>query len=211
VLLFAFVQQYRKSVTGTSSTAPVFVASQFIPRGTPASVVGSNNLLQRTTIKQSSVLTGAIADPTTINGEVAATDIYPGQQIRALDFTHSSVTLASQLLGTARAIAIPVDPAHGLTGFVQPGDHVDILFSQSGAGTAPGSVTTLAQNVVVLNTAGSGGGGIASGSGAGNVVVRVPDQVASQVAFAVDNGKVWITLRPPVGALAATKTGTKVR
>ena len=33
-----------------------------------------------------------------------------------------------------------------------------------------------------------------------NVLVRASDRKAAQIAFAVDNGKVWLMLRPKAGA-----------
>lgn len=200
ILLFVFVQQYRNSVRKSATSSPVIVASAFIPRGTPATTVASSQLLERTTVKASQVQQGAIVDPSVLHGEVAATDIYPGQQLTATDFTHGSVTLASQLTGPQRAIAMPVDSTHGLIGFVQAGDRVDILASYSGAnGGAHGAVSTLAQNVLVLSVPSGGGGGVGGGSG-GNIVLRATDKLAVALAFAADNGKIWVTLRPPVGS-----------
>ena len=202
ILLYAFVQQYRKNATATASNTPVFVATGFIPRGTPADVIASNGLFQRTAVKASQVLVGAIADPSVLHGEVATTAIYAGQQLTAADFTHANVTIASELTGSDRAIAIPVDSAHGLIGFVQAGDYVDVLSSFAGSG-GRGAVVPLVQNVLVLSAPGGGGGGGISGGGGsgGNIVLRVSVKTALALAFAADNGKIWITLRPPVGAL----------
>jgi Flp pilus assembly protein CpaB len=206
ILLFAFVQRYRHSVTSTASSTPVFVASGYIPRGTATSLIASGQLMQRALVKNNQVRIGAIADPAVLRGEVAAKDIYPGQQLTAADFTAANVTIASQLTGADRAIAIPVDSAHGLVGFVQAGDHVDVLSSFGAAGNARGAVTLLDQNVLVLSAPGAAGGGgvVGGGSNGGNIVLRVRAQVAQILAFAADNGKLWITLRPPVGALPST-------
>lgn len=204
LLLFVFVQQYKKNATTAVVNTPVYVATKLIPRGTPTSVIAANGLFQRTSVKANAVQLGAIADSSVLHGEVTTTAIYPGQQLTAADFTHAPVTVASQLTGTERAIAIPVDSAHGLIGFVAPGDYVDVL-SSFAAGNGHGVVSVLASNVLVLSApSGGGSGGIAGtggGNGGGNIVLSVSAKIASQLAFAADNGKVWITLRPPVGAL----------
>lgn len=212
ILLFAFVQSYKKGGSSSVGNAPVFVASGYIPAGTPVSVIASSQLLSRTTVPTTHVVVGAISDPSVLRGEVAAVSIYPGQQLTAADFTTKNVSLASQLTGDNRAIAIPVDSAHGLTGFVQAGDHVDVL-NDAGSGRAGlGGVAVLAQNVLVLTAPGGGGGGgsplagssSASSNGSGNIILEVTAKQAAAFAFAADNGKVWITLRPPVGALGTT-------
>jgi Flp pilus assembly protein CpaB len=208
VLLFVFVQQYRKSVNNTAANAPVFVATGYIPRGTAASLVASDQLLQRTLVKSKTVQRGAITDPTVLHGEVAIADIYPGQQITATDFSATGVGISSQLTANNRAIAVPVDAAHGLVGFVSTGDHVDLLSSFTG-GNARGAVSAMASNVLVLSApGGGGGGGIAgtgnTGGGGGNIVLSVSTQLAPKIAYVADNGKLWVLLRPPAGAIGST-------
>jgi Flp pilus assembly protein CpaB len=199
VLLFVFVQQYKKSVKGTVSTTPVFVATHFIQRGTSADVIATGGLFQRTLVKTNQVTTGAITDTAALHGEVAATNIYPDQQLTAADFTRTNVTIASQLSGNERAIALPTDTAHGLVGYVHAGDYVDLMASlPGGAGAQGGLVIPLDQNVLVLAT-GGGGGGIGSSNNS-DIVIRVTDRVALAAAAAADNGKVWVALRPTNGA-----------
>jgi Flp pilus assembly protein CpaB len=211
ILLFAFVESYQKGGSSSSGNTPVFVASGYIPAGTPVSVIASAQLLSRTTVPSNHVVVGAISDPSVLRGEVAAVSIYPGQQLTASDFTAKAVGLASQLTGDQRAIAIPVDSAHGLVGYVQAGDHVDVL-DDSGAGRAGANgVSVLADNVPVLVAPGSGGGGLGGtgGSSNGNLILEVSARQASEFAYAADNGKVWILLRPPLGALGTTAAGGK--
>jgi Flp pilus assembly protein CpaB len=203
VLLFVFVQRYRTNQNASSAATPVFVARSFIPQGSSADVIGSEQLLQRTTLRGSQVHAGAITDPSVLRGQVAAINIYPGQQITAADFT-SNGTIASELTTTQRAVSVPVDSSHGLTGFVHTGDYVDVLASYSGgAGASRGSVTTLMQDILVLSAPGAGTAGANS-----NVVLRVSEHDAPSLAFAADNGKVWIVLRPPLGASQSAPTST---
>jgi Flp pilus assembly protein CpaB len=202
ILLYVFVQQYKKHVNGTVSTTPVFIATRFIQRGTSTSVVAANTLFQRTLVKSGQVRVGAITDPAVLQGEVAATNIYPGQQLTLGDFTRSDVTIASQLSGTQRAIAIPIDNIRGLVPYVQSGDYVDVLESTGGGGGGQGgAVTTLAQDVLVLSTGGgTGGGGIGGGGGGGGeLVLRVTDKTALDFAKVANSGGFYITLRPVYG------------
>ena len=191
ILLFVFVQKYRDSVNNKNALVPVFVASGFIPHGTPASSIASSNLLQRTSIKRNQTLPGAISDPSQITGTVATRDIAPGQQLQLADFALGNPTLSSYLSGTARAIEIPVDSIHGLQGYVAPGDHVDMLASAGGA------VTTIAQNVAVIAV------------GGGFVVLKVTDKLALALAAAADGAKIWLTMRPAIGAQQTTGVGSR--
>jgi Flp pilus assembly protein CpaB len=212
VILYIFVQQYKKNVNGTVNNTPVFIATHYIQRGTAANQLAANTLFQRTLVKNSQVVTGAITDPRTLQGEVAAANIYPGQQLTLGDFTRSGVTIASQFSGTERAMAVPVDGIHGLSPFVQAGDYVDVLESISGGGsTGLPLVTTVAQGVLVLAVSGGGGGGIGGGGAAGEIVLRVDDKLALPLAAAADGGKIWITLRPAIGAKDSVRAIGKVQ
>jgi Flp pilus assembly protein CpaB len=200
ILLFVFVQRYRSNQSASSVVTPVFVARSLIPQGSSADLIASQQLLQRTTLRGNQVQVGAITDPSVLHGQVASVNIYPGQQITASDFTVSG-TIASELTGSERALSVPVDAARGLIGLVHTGDHVDVLASYTGgAGANGGSVRVLLQDVLVLNAPGAAGGGLGATGSSSNIVMRVSDQAAPGLAYAVDNGKVWIVLRPPLGA-----------
>jgi pilus assembly protein CpaB len=204
ILLFAFVQRYRNNQSASSATTAVFVARSLIPQGSSADLVASEQLLQRTTLRGAQVQAGAIADPSVLHGEVATTNIYPGQQITAADFTTGG-TVASQLTAAQRAVSVPVDSSHGLIGFLHTGDYVDVLASYTGgAGANRGSVTTLLQDVLVLSAPAAAGGGLGGSGGTSNIVLRVSDRDAVGLAYAADNGKVWVILRPPLGASQST-------
>jgi Flp pilus assembly protein CpaB len=212
IILFAFVSNYNSSSGPSVVNTPVFVSSGYIPKGTPVSVLASGSLISRTTVPSTHVVSGAIQDPSAIKGEVAAEPIYPGQQLTAADFTTADVTITSQLTGTERAIAIPVDQAHGMIGFVQAGDRVDVLNDGGGGAAGKGGVAVLGTNVLVLNApGGSSGGGIGGGGGSsnGNLVLQVTPKQSLAFAYAADNGKIWITLRPAAGALGTTNPNKK--
>jgi Flp pilus assembly protein CpaB len=200
VLLFVFVQRYKDNASSSAAPTTVFVARSLIPQGSSADLIASQQLIQRSSLRGSQVKEGAIVDPAVLHGEVAAVNIYPGQQITAADFTRA-VTVASNLTTTQRAIAIPVDSAHGLSGFVHAGDYVDVYGSYNGAGASSNhSVNTLLQNVLVLSAPSGASGGLGGGNNNSNIVLRVTDTAAPGLAYAADNGRVWIVLRPPVAA-----------
>ena len=95
VLIYVFVQRYKNSVTpSTPPVASVIVAKQYIPRGTPVSVVESANGTQSITVKSTALVPGAVTNPAEIAGQVAATNIAPGQQLSTADFTVATVSLS---------------------------------------------------------------------------------------------------------------------
>jgi Flp pilus assembly protein CpaB len=188
VLIYVFVQRYKNSVTpSTPPVASVIVAKQYIPRGTPFSTVEQANGTQRVSVKSSSLVPGAIADTSQVSGQAVATqNIAAGQELSAADFTVATVSLSQYLTGNNRALEIPLDSTHGMSGYVAAGDHVDLA---TNAGPLTGSrghpgLSILAQDVLVL------------AAPAGTLVLEVPAAVAQQVAYASDNGRIWVFMRP---------------
>jgi len=192
VLLYAFVQHYRKApVAAAPGVADVFVATHYIPSGTPETAVAAGNLLKRIQVPATEAVVGAIDDPSAITGEVSSTPIAAGQQISATDFTHSVVTIAQNLTGDYRAIAVPLDPSHGLTNYIAQGSEVDIMDDEGN------KTVVIAQKVLVLANAG------------GDVVLKVTDVQALELAGAADSSKLWLTLRPSYGATNSVQVGSQ--
>ena len=80
----------------------VLVAKSLIQKGTPGAVIASTNVYQVGSIPKSQVKSGAFVDPKTLAGQVATTDIFPGQQLTASDFaTGTGNSLTQQLAATS--------------------------------------------------------------------------------------------------------------
>jgi Flp pilus assembly protein CpaB len=205
LLLLVYLNQYRSSVNSADEPMTVLVAKSLIEKGTPGDVVGQQGQFQTTEVPKSQVKEGAIADPAALRDRLATVDVYPGQPLTTAEFAASANgALGSRIAGNQRAIAVPVDAAHGLVGQVQAGDRVDVLagFNVSagaGAGAANPVVKVLTQNILVLEAPQRAGPGV-GGANAANVVLRTSYRKAAEIAWAVDNGKVWIVLRPRAGA-----------
>lgn len=202
LLLIAFLGQYRESVKGGTAPATALVAGGLIPKGTSGDVVIGDQLFKPTTLPTEEIQEGVLTDTAALAGKVAARDIYPGQQITAADFAAKGDPIRGKLTGDQRAVALPVDTARGLIGELRTGDRVDIYaaFNASGGRNGAGRpvVQTLLQNVLVLGLP-EDAADLDQGS-IGDVMVRASDQEAAALAFAAENGKVWIALRPPAGA-----------
>ena len=196
ILLVVYLNRYRASVKGATEPATVLVAKRLIQKGSPGNIIGSTQQFQVASISKSNLKDGALTDPSALRGLVAAEDIYPGQQLTAAEFTPTIPgSIQSNLSKSDRAISIPFDSSHGLVGQINPGDHVDVYLglNQHGPGGAVPVIKKLIDNVLVLGTPGAGGS-------SGNVILRAKGPQAAELAFASDNGKLWLVLRPASGA-----------
>jgi Flp pilus assembly protein CpaB len=200
VVLVAFLEKYKTNVKNDTRGVPVLVAQRLIPAGTSGDVASADGYFKPGSIAQKDIKVGALATGAAVSGAVATHDIYPGQQITTADFAVGGDALRGKLSGTQRAIALSLDTQHGMIGTIRAGDHVDILFGNGSSGG--GIIKTLLQNVLVLQapgTTGSAALGDSAPSPSG-MIVEVSDRDAAKLAFAQDNGRLWFTLRPVVGA-----------
>jgi Flp pilus assembly protein CpaB len=210
LLVLTYISQYTSSVDKESQKVPVLVAKSLIVKGTTGEVIGTRGLFEIANVPRSDAKDGALVEPSAIRGRVAVQDIYPGQALTAADFTAKpSTNLSYKLSGTMRAVAVPLDSAHGLVGTIQTGDHVDVIagfnivpVDKNGAPISQNGQTravtrTIMQDVLVLEAPAAPKAGIgATANLTSNVVLRLSDEQAAKVAFASDNGKLFLSLRP---------------
>jgi Flp pilus assembly protein CpaB len=199
--LLLFLSQYRARVTDTSQVN-VAIAKGLIEKGSSGDVIVSNGLFEMAKVKKSELKSGAVTDPAKLRGQVAADDIFPGEQLTAAQFTAGPGSIASKITGFDRGISVPVDPAHGIIGEISTGDRVDVLggFNLQGAIRGRPVVRTILQNALVLKAPASAKSGATSINRTQTVVLRAPDSKVGALAWAADNGKVWIVVRPKAGA-----------
>ena len=198
IALLVYLNHYRSSVNSGVQPMSVLVAKSLIQKGTPGDVIGSTKLFQVTSIPRDQVKNGAYVDPKTLTGQVAAVDIYPGQQLTSADFTVANVNALTQRLARdQRAVVVPLDSPAEVGGQIVSGDHVDVwvvLSAQAANGVSRPVVRQVLQNMYVL-TAGTNGG---------NVTIRATPKQAGMLIFASSNAKIWLVLRPAVGSTTTT-------
>ena len=207
--ILIYVNSYRSSLEAQGTLVTVLVAKETIPKGTSGSVVASKDLYTVTTIRESQLLDGAISDPATLREKVATREIFQGAQLTVADFGAGGDSLAAQLTDRERIVSVPLDAAHGLIGGVEVGNRVDVYAGFNvvplgadgrpiNGGQARPMLRRILTDVPVVAV-----GETTKSSAATNVSLAVDDVEAAQLAFASDNGKVWLALRPSAGAKSA--------
>ena len=212
LIIMVFLNQYRDNVNKDGIPTPVLVADKIIEQGASGDTIGAAGLFKADEVPRDQLKPGAVTDAATLRGKIAVADILPGQQLTAADFKPSGRGAVTKLGPDQRAMKIPLDNAHGMIGIIAKGDHVDVLSGflvDTGTGRQRPMLRTLMQNLLVLDapvveqkTSGVSGGP----SKIKEVTLRVTDKQAPKLAFAADNGKVWLLLRPQNGRDAETQS-----
>ena len=211
ILVFA-LHRYRQSVETSSKPATVLVANRFIEKGTSGAAIGVGRYFTTTKILDKQVAQGAFASSAALHGEVAADDIYPGQQLTAADFVGGGLFYSklprqpARDLGTARyqsrADRQPTDrrPRRRLRQLPEGSEKTRFL-------------RLVAPDVVVLDAGQASRGRHTRrdhDERESNVVLEVDVHQAAELAFAADNGKVWLILRPANGTHRRRRTRQRV-
>ena len=206
--ILLYMNSYRDSLKAQGALVTVLVAKQAIPKGTAGSVVAAKDLYTVTTIRESQLLEGAMSDPATLRDKVATREVFEGAQLTAVDFGAAGDSLAAQLTDRQRIVSVPFDSAHGLIEGIEPGNRVDIFAGFNviplgldgkpvDGGQARPVLRLILSDVEVLALSDTGKGDKT------NVSLGVNDLNAARLAFASDNGKLWLALRPSAGAKAS--------
>jgi Flp pilus assembly protein CpaB len=205
--ILLYLNSYRDSLKAQGATVTVLVAKKSIPKGTAGNVVAAKDLYTVTTIRESQLLDGALSDPASLRDKVAAREIFEGAQLTATDFGAAGDSLAAQLTDRERFISVPLDSAHGLIDGIEAGNRVDVYAGFNviplgadgrpvNGGQARPMLRRILSDVKVLAVG-------EKGTGSTDVSLGVDDVEAAKVAFASDNGKLWLALRPSAGAKAS--------
>ena len=201
--ILLYLNSYRDSLKAQGALVTVLVAKKSIPKGTAGNVVAAKDLYTATTIRESQLLDGASAIRRSLRDKVAAREIFEGAQLTATDFGAAGDSLAAQLTDKERVISVPLDSAHGLIDGIEAGNRRRLRglqrdsarrrrpTRQRGPGAPDAAADPLGR---------PGAGRRREGQWSTNVSLGVDDVEAAQVAFASDNGKLWLALRPSAGA-----------
>jgi pilus assembly protein CpaB len=206
----------------------VLVAKNDISKGTTAAQALNGGLIGSKSVPRSVLPPAAVANAADLTDKIAVGSIAKGQFIVTESFVKAAEVggFSSSIPKGREAITISVDSSHGVAGFVQPGDRVNVLWTgpvadQSGGaasnGKAQGMTAFLLPGVKVLavgqttaNTApaqgaatsGQAAGATASSSAtagqtSGLITIEVTPRQAEQVAQGVSIGTFYLSLNTP--------------
>ena len=209
--LLVFLRQYRTDLTD-STPVTVLEARALLPKGTPGQAIASDRLFREVRIRKSQLENGAITDPAQLRGKVASADIYPQHQLTAGDFSRATGSVKNDVSRYQRAMTVPVDGARAMIGKVEQGDRVDVVVSfKNIPGLLAQGSRVVARDVLVLRIPSSPGRSFGSTGANQDVTLRVDDAVVPVLAHGADNGKIWLVLRPAIGARARRSSAAAVQ
>jgi pilus assembly protein CpaB len=214
-LVVVYTQNHDTGLKSSSGDVTVLVATRTIAEFTPANQVVDGNMFREDKVSADAVADGAVTDAEQLKGMVARNDIYPGEQLTTNQFQRSDTTnVAVKLQPDQRALAFPVDPASGMIGQLQSGDHVDVVATfdvlpvgkngvpLTGAQAIP-LTKTIVSNALVLTAPEAAGGTTGSHADSAHgpsLTLAIDTEQVNSILFAQQKGSIWFALRPPGSA-----------
>jgi pilus assembly protein CpaB len=144
LLVFLYVKGADTRADERYHAIQVLKAVKPITPGETIADAQSQGAIQLGTVTQQDRLPDALSDLSAINGQVALTNIYPGEQITTSKFGTTPASSDALTLPKGKlAISISLTDPGRVAGFVNPGANVAIFMSGSGQGGNAGSFTQL--------------------------------------------------------------------
>jgi len=133
-------------------TVPVAVASSDLSWG----VVLTKDTIKTVPYLRDSLPAGYFTDPATLAGRMIIYPVKANEPILASRLAPTDVKsggVAAIVAPNKRAMAVKVDKVVGVSGFIHPGNRVDVLVTLSGQGKVSSPITkTVLENILVLAT-----------------------------------------------------------
>jgi pilus assembly protein CpaB len=209
-LVFLYVKGADDRAEQRFETVEVLRAVVPIEKGESIDDAASNGKLALEAVAKQDVLPNSQTSTEELSGQVATTDIYPGEQIISDKFGQAAEALAAKsALDVPKSdIAISVnlsDPGR-VAGFINPGSQVAIIFNGAGPGGTTlsrvllpevtvlgvGSTTTTTQTTTTPE-----GEETTTAIPQTLLTLALSKDEAERVAFAVSNGEIVLGLRTP--------------
>lgn len=153
VLVYAYVRDVDKRALKNNDPVRVLVAKSRIPAGTRAGDAERSGALKAEDIPRKAVADGALGAVAPITDLVAASDIFPGEQILRAKFTTPGTIDALAIPTGKIAVSVQLGDPQRVAGFVKPGSEIAVFATvqpPSTGGGASGAAAAQAQSFTRL-------------------------------------------------------------
>ena len=128
IALVAYVRSAKDAAIADEQLVPVYVVSETVAKGTPASELATS--VELTDVPQRLVVTGAVTDLAVLDqGDVTAIALQPGEQLLADRLVDPQTLVRVTVPDGMQEITIELSPERAVGGELVPGDTVGALFS----------------------------------------------------------------------------------
>lgn len=200
--LVVYANSADRRAISQQAPVPVYVASQKIEQG--ESIEEAAGKIRVASIPRKALAENAVRALAQISGRVAAVDILPGEQLLVGRWVTREQVEGENLLNVQpgfQAVSIQVDATRQVSGFITPGNRVNIFATLTAQGGGKFSRLLLADIKVLAvganAAAGSSRPAPGQGSSLSTITLEVRDGLVERVVFAAESGSLYLSLVAP--------------
>jgi len=152
VLAYTYLTQADARAQDKTELVPALVARSVIPKGTPGKTAVDEGLFTTKRVPRDAVPDSVLTSDNGLNGLIASSVIAKGQFVVRDSFVAPSQVdgFSTAVKDGKQAISFSVDMAHGVAGFVQPNDSINVLYSVDVTDKAAADAGTLKTTAFLL-------------------------------------------------------------
>jgi pilus assembly protein CpaB len=218
-VLVAYVQSAESRALAGEQTVDVLVVTQAIERSSKAEDIGAFVSTERIPLKVRAE--GSVDSLADLNGQVAAVDLLPGEQVVSARFiTPAQLAEESQIEVPEglQEITVSLEPQRAVGGQILPGESIG-LFASFSPDVLPYNSKLILHKLLVTNVQveqlpqtpaededGNSGPDLAP---TGNLLITLAVDVeqAERIVFAAEHGSIWLSAEPE----SASEAGSELR
>jgi pilus assembly protein CpaB len=216
VLAYTYLTQADARAQDKTELVPALVAKNVIPKGTPGKTAVDEGLFSTKKVPRDAVPDSVLTSDDGLSGLVASGAIAKGQFVVRDSFVAPTQVdgFSTTVKDGKQAISLSVDDTHGVAGFIQPNDSINMLVTldmqPTGALGGPPKVTAFAipgLRVLAVGTTTTSSNTDSSHTTdttaaptttqKGLITVEVTPRQAEQIAQSMAAGTITLTLNPP--------------
>jgi len=211
---FTWLQKRTAAQSPAVVTQPVVVAAADLSWGK----ILDKGQVKTVDFLKSSLPPGSFSQPSAVDGRTLLYPVKAGEPLFESQLAPASVKaggMGALISPNKRAMAFRVDKIIGVSGFINPGNHVDVLVTinnQAGGDRQSIITKTVLENVLVL-TVGQEmerTGKQEKTAPVDEITMEVTPEEAEKMALAASEGKVMLALRNPTDTSGVTTRGATV-
>ncbi len=197
LLVYGYIQKKGSEKEVAVEIQPVVVAAVDLSWGTRI----TNEMLKKANFLKGSLTTGYFSDPALVVGRVLIYPVKADEPIfesRLAPVEMKTGGVAAVISPKKRAIAVKVDKVIGVSGFIHPGNRVDVLMTLATGRTFDPVTKTILENILVLAVGSETKerkGSEEKSSPTDVITLEVTPEEAEKLALAATEGRLQLALR----------------
>jgi len=216
VLLTSYVKGADRRAMAGMETANVLVVTALVPHGTPTDAL--TKLVSMRLLPAKAVAAGALSSLTSIAGQVATTDLQPGEQLLASRFADpASLEDVNQIKipKGMQQLSVPMQRPRMLGAMLAPGATVGVFLSLDKDDPQPAQTHLILRRVLVTKIGGDLPPASADSTGKASepadmvsVTFALTARDAEKLVFGAEHGRLWLSLEPSDAVTSGTRVVT---